>query len=64
MDAKRLRDAFIKYLTVDGETQDARRKEFNQRLFNPKEGWQCWDRIDFNMIMEKFDKSVKEVEGK
>jgi len=45
-----IRDLFLKYLTVDSEIKDARRKEFNQAIF-----------IDpADMVMEKFDKAVKE----
>ena len=65
MDTKLLRDLFIKYLTVDSETQDARRKEFNQAIFiDPavkySGGKQCFNGTDLDMVMEKFDKAVKE----
>lgn len=33
-DYKRLREAFIKRMTVDSETQDRRRKDYNQAIFH------------------------------
>ena len=55
-----LRELFLKYLTEDSETQDARRKDFNQAIFNAKEGWAVFNGTDLDMVMEKFDKAVKE----
>lgn len=55
-----LRDYFIKYLTQDSETQDRRKKEYNQAIFDEKEGWQCFNGTDLDMVMEKFDKAEKE----
>jgi len=64
---KELRRLFIKYLTQDSETNDARRKEFNQAIFidpedNPFGGHQVFSNTDLDMVMEKFDKAVKEME--
>ena len=56
-----LRQLFLKYLTEDSETQDARRKEFNQAIFDREEGWAVFNGTDLDMVMEKFDKAVKEV---
>lgn len=61
----RLRSLFVKYLTEDSETQDARRKEFNQAIFiDPKDemfsGRQVFNGTDLNMVMEKFDKAIKD----
>lgn len=61
-----LRDEFIRLLTVDSEHHDRRRKDFNQALFmSPDDplfpGNQAWTHIDFWMVMEKFDKAVKNV---
>ena len=66
MDAQRLRELFIKYLTQDSQTQDARRKEFNQAIFiNPSSkffgGHQVFDGTDLDMVLEKFDKAVREM---
>ena len=60
-----LRELFIKYLTVDSDTKDARRKEFNQAIFiEPSDklygGHQVFNGTDFDLVMGKFDKAVKE----
>ena len=60
-----LRELFIKYLTIDSDTKDARRKEFNQAIFiEPSDklygGCQACNNVDLNMVMGKFDKAVKE----
>ena len=57
---KELRQLFLKYLTEDSKTQDARRKEFNQAIFDNREGWAVFCGTDLDMVMEKFDKAVKE----
>ncbi len=62
---KELRDLFLKYLTQDGETQDARRKGFNQAIFiSPIHkffgGKQVFNGTNLDMVMEKFDKAIKE----
>ena len=62
---QKLREIFIRYLTVDSETQDARRKDFNQAIFiDPSDavfgGRQCFSGTDLDMVMAKFDKAVKE----
>ncbi len=61
----KLRELFIKYLTQDIQTQDMRRKEFNQAIFiDPSDkmfgGHQVFNGTDLDMVMEKFDKAVKE----
>lgn len=61
---KKLRALFLKYLTVDSETQDARRKDYNQAIFDAKEGWAVFNGTDLDMVMDKFDKAVKELGGK
>ena len=55
-----LREEFIKFLTVDSETHDARRKEFNQAIFDAERGYPIWQSIDLAMVMQKFDRAVKE----
>ena len=57
---ERIKRSFIKYLTVDSETQDARRKEFNQAIFNAKEGWAVFCGTDLAMVMEKLDKALSD----
>ena len=59
---ERIRKTFIHYLTFDSETHDARRKEFNQAIFDAKEGWAVFNRTDLDMVMEKFDKTLQELE--
>lgn len=56
----KLRELFLKYLTEDSKTHDARRKEFNQAIFDAKEGWAVFNGTNLNMVMEKFDRAVKE----
>ena len=61
-----LRRLFLKYLTKDSETDDARRKEFNQAIFMPNDGsfqagGQVFNGTDLDMVMEKFDRAVKEL---
>lgn len=58
-----LRAAFLEALTVDSETRDARRKEFNQAIFNAKEGWAVFNGTDLDMVMGKFDKAVRKIKG-
>ncbi len=66
MDKENLRRLFLKYLTEDSETHDARRKEFNQAIFiDPSDtfsgGMQVFNSTDLDMVMDKFDKALKEV---
>lgn len=61
-----LRDEFLRLLTVDSETSDRRRKDYNQALFmvSPDpyfDGKQAWTSIDLGMIMEKFDKAQRNI---
>ncbi len=62
MNNKRLRELFLKLLTIDSETQDRRRKDFNQAIFNAQEGWAVFNGTDLDMVMDKFDKAVREIE--
>lgn len=58
-DYQELRERFIHYLTVDSETTDRRRRDFNLAIFDAREGWACWNGTDLSMVLEKFDKAVK-----
>ena len=58
---EKLRELFLFYLTTDSETHDARRKDFNQAIFDAEEGFACWSRTDLDMVMDKFDRAVKEM---
>ena len=59
---KRVKQLFLGYLTVDSETNDRRRKEFNQAIFSGKEGYAVFNGTDLGMVMEKFDMALKEGE--
>ncbi len=59
---EKLREAFLHCLTVDSETNDARRREFNQAIFDPDQGWAVFNGTDLDMVMDKFDKAVKQVD--
>lgn len=59
MIAAALRTEFLRLMTVDSETRDARRRDFNQAIFDPDQGWAIWSRTDLNMVMDKFDKAVR-----
>lgn len=63
---EKVREEFIKLLTVDSETLDARRRDFNVSLFAPREegGHQRWTALYIEDITEKFDKAVKNVSKK
>ena len=58
-----LRELFLKYLTQDSLTQDARRKDFNQAIFGGKgfgAGEPVFVRTNLDMVMDKFDKAIRE----
>jgi len=51
---------------MDSETHDARRKDFNLAIFidpNDKQfgGHQVFCETDLDMVMEKFDKAIREL---
>lgn len=60
-----LKDEFVRLLTVDSETKDRRKKEYNQAIFAPEaeDGFAIWDKTDLGMVLEKFDKAVRTVEN-
>ena len=65
-DMEKLRVLFLKRLTIDSETYDARRKDFNQAIFiDPNDkffgGHQVFNGTNLDMVMEKFDRAVKEL---
>ena len=64
-DLIKLRALFLKYLTQDSKTQDARRKEYNQAIFfdladKHFSGHQVFHGTNLKMVMKKFDRAVKE----
>lgn len=54
-----LREEFLKALTVDSETKDARRREFNQAIFDAEKGYAVWTGTDLGMVLAKFDRAAK-----
>ena len=56
-----LRAEFVRLLTTDSATQDARRREFNQAIFM-SDGEAVWSATTLDMVMSKFDKAAREVE--
>jgi len=54
------RRLFLKWLVEDSKTNDARRKEFNQAIFDKDDGYQCFNNTDLDMVMSKFDAAMKE----
>lgn len=62
---ERISVSFLKYLTQDSITKDARRKDFNRAIFmEPSAGFhggeQVFNGTDLDMVMEKFGKALKE----
>lgn len=63
---------FIRRMTVDSETQDRRRKDFNQALFfldpDTMEYRPSWSEIDLHMVLKCFDDAMgdwqRELKGK
>ena len=53
-----LRAEFLRLLTEDGPTQDRRRKEYNQAIFDPS-GFAIFTGTDLQMVMDKFDQACK-----
>ena len=60
IEADNLRALFLKYLTQSSETQDMRRKEFNQAIFDAEKGFACYNGTNLDMVMEKFDRAISE----
>ncbi len=56
---RELRACFLKYLTVDSVTQDRRRKDYNQAIFDDKKGFAVFNGTNLDMVMDKFDMALK-----
>jgi nicotinamidase-related amidase len=54
----KLKSEFLRLLTEDSPHHDARRKDFNQAIFDAKEGYAVFTNTDLEMVMEKFNKAV------
>lgn len=64
---QKLRDCFIKRMTVDSETQDRRRKDYNQAIFcdyGRGEHDQVFCGTTMEMVLDCFDNAVKDLEEK
>lgn len=59
-----LRELFIKRMTVDSETNDARRKDFNQAIFfysDYADEWtQVYNDTSMEMVLKCFDDAVRD----
>lgn len=58
LDEDSLRSEFIRLLTTDSPHHDRRRKDYNQAIFDPDNGFAVWSRTDLDMVMSKFDQAV------
>jgi hypothetical protein len=54
----KLKLEFLRLLTEDSSHHDMRRKDFNQAIFNAKEGWAIFNGTDLEMVMEKFNRAI------
>ena len=55
------REFFIKRMTEDSETQDRRRKDYNQAIFGFREDgstYQCFTETDLDMVLKCFDDAM------
>lgn len=63
-DVSELRRLFIKRMTEDSETQDRRRKDYNQAIFGYCDDgirtYQVWNEISLDMVLQCFDDAVKD----
>lgn len=60
----RLNTNFITNLTIDSETTDARRKDFNQAIFDAEKGYQIFNGTDLGMVLNKFNKAIQQERNK
>jgi len=58
-----LREEFIRVMTVDSETQDRRRKGYNQAIFDADSGNPIFVRTGLGMVLGKFDQAVRNMKG-
>ena len=56
------REAFLRLLTVDGDTHDRRRKTYNQAIFMPESegGRAVWSSTELYMVLDTYDRATKE----
>jgi hypothetical protein len=60
-DAEALRTEFLRLLTENSITTDRRRKDYNQAIFDPREGWAVFTNTSLDMVMAKFDRATRNV---
>jgi len=58
INADKLKLEFLRLLTKDFHHHDARRKDFNQAIFDAEKGFAVFNGTDLEMVMEKFNKAV------
>lgn len=59
-----LRELFIKRMTVDSESQDNRRRDYNQAIFGLRadgSSYPMWNYIDIDMVLQCFDNAVQDL---
>ena len=54
----KLKLEFLRLLTEDSPHHDARRRDFNQAIFDGEEGFAVFNGTDLEIVMEKFNKAV------
>lgn len=59
-----LHDEFVRALTVDSRTRDGRRKEFNQAIFDPIQGYAIFNGTDLETVMAKFNRAARIVRAR
>ena len=63
-DIAELREMFIKRMTIDSETTDRRRKDYNQAIFYYDDFYdehrQCFNDTSMEMVLQCFDDAVKD----
>ncbi|MCX6574977.1 MAG: hypothetical protein NTV82_01140 [Candidatus Aminicenantes bacterium] len=58
LSAAKLKREFVRLLTEDSPHRDARRKDFNQTIFDVEKGFAVFNGTDMGIVMEKFNKAV------
>ena len=59
----KIRELFIRRMTVDSDHHDRRRKDFNQAIFGLNEDgstYQCFTETDMDMVLKCWDDAVRD----
>ena len=59
----KLKLEFLRLLTEDSPHGDARRRDFNQAIFDREKGYAIFNGTDLEMVMEKFNKAAYNMTG-